>query len=91
MLVSYLCGTIEAFGPMRKYVKDHTTSLNVYNVLKAESKTLCASKCDADNQCEKFAFTQSRQACYTSNATNNAGDIRQVEPDMVVYSKQVKC
>jgi len=49
--------------------------------------TLCASKCDADMQCARFAFSQSRLACYKGNGMNN--NIQQVESDMVVYRKQV--
>lgn len=87
LCVTYFYGTAEAFGQLQKYLKDQTTSLNVYNILKIESMTLCASKCDADMQCARFAFSQSRLACYKGNGMNN--NIQQVESDMVVYRKQV--
>ena len=68
------------------YEKDNVATFHFYKTVKSDRRLKCASKCDTDASCERFAFKKNTNTCYFGNNNPTANTLT-VSSDTVVYKR----
>ena len=72
-----------------QYVQDKVATFHYYKTVSSLRRLKCASKCDNDASCERFAFTKNTHTCFFGNNDPTANSLA-VSSDTVVYKRQAE-